>query len=722
MRHDWRITVEIDHNLVSGPGLRDFPVLLVVRDERLRNAQPAIGFFTHDSEERLAHEIIRLDADGSLAAWVRVPYLASDRDTRIEIRPTGDGAGSAEPDSNVWKDGFSLVVHDALRPRDSTGRARNISTETTPDGRRWLRVPDPANPDLDAALTLEAWVYCPSPRAEATAGIVSKWHIPAAFGKFDAYDAGRTDDMDTTGFFGAVFDGRYIYFSPQHDTADRHGKVLRYDTHGPFRDPGSWSAYDASRTDGMTTKGYYGAVFDGRYVYFVPRRESACYHSRVLRYDTRRDFHDPRSWRAHDPGWGRSSQSAAFDGRYIYFCPGQTVRPRQPRESAPTDGSPPVTGMPSDEVAVASGLIGRYDTQRDFDDPAAWTSHDAANTCGLDTRDFDGAVFDGRYVHFAPLSYGAVLRYDTAREFHDRAAWEAFDAKALGMKRCVGAVFDGRYVYHVPYDDNPVCVRCDTRGAFTDRRSWAAFPLAKVRGIPMTGFDGAFFDGRFVYFIPFCSGSRFHGILLRYDTLRPFEDEASWDWCDGGNVSGLRTVGFNGGATDGRFLYFAPWRDETGFPERIVGHGRVLRYDTTGDRASFSLRWCDLGHNGGLCAALPGPRFLVNTDRGTVSVAANRPPPPGRHHIAGVYDGRTIRLYLDGEPVNVREASGRIMRNDADVAVGCISEGAGILEGTISEVRISLRARSDDWIRTAYRNLARPEAFCRVADERTRRP
>ena len=33
-----------------------------------------------------------------------------------------------------------------------------------------------------------------------------------------------------------------------------------------FWRPSSWAVYDAGQTCGLSTKGYFGAVFDGRYV------------------------------------------------------------------------------------------------------------------------------------------------------------------------------------------------------------------------------------------------------------------------------------------------------------------------------------------------------------------------------------------------------------------------------------------------------------------------
>ena len=128
-------------------------------------------------------------------------------------------------------------------------------------------------PELTSQITVQAWVNSDYDGAEALQALVSKWTPLTSFDTFDAYDASHTDGLRTVGYFGAVFDGRYVYFVPEQQAdLDTHAVVLRYDTHGPFDNPQSYSAYDAAGTAGLDTRGYYGAVFDGRYVYFVPGR------------------------------------------------------------------------------------------------------------------------------------------------------------------------------------------------------------------------------------------------------------------------------------------------------------------------------------------------------------------------------------------------------------------------------------------------------------------
>ena len=320
----------------------------------------------------------------------------------------------------------------------------------------------------------------------------------------------------------------------------RHGKVLRYDTHGDFHDPASWAAYDASATDGLRCMGYYGAAFDGRFVIFPPRRDPEGFHARALRYDTHGDFHDPASWSAHDAEVENSSQSAAFDGRYLYFNPGQ--RAEQRTAASADDNSPKVTGFSVDQVLIASGNLVRYDTRGDFRDPASWAAHDVDGTDGLETRDFDGSCFDGRYVYLAPLAYAAALRYDSCSGFDDPESWQAYDCAArFGMKRNVGVIFDGQYVYYVPYGACPVAVRFNTAGDFHDDAAWEAYAFLQTPGA-ILGFDGACFDGRYVVYIPYYDeGTVAHGVFLRYDTQGAFADPASWSTHDATCTDGLFT-------------------------------------------------------------------------------------------------------------------------------------------------------------------------------------
>ena len=77
--------------------------------------------------------------------------------------------------------------------------------------------------------------------------------------------------IDPVGFEGAVFDGKYVYFVPHIREGGQHGEVLRYDTTDNFQSGNSWSAFDAGANGiGNDPDGYVMGLFDGRYIYFVP--------------------------------------------------------------------------------------------------------------------------------------------------------------------------------------------------------------------------------------------------------------------------------------------------------------------------------------------------------------------------------------------------------------------------------------------------------------------
>jgi hypothetical protein len=270
---------------------------------------------------------------------------------------------------------------------------------------------------------------------------------------------------------------------------------------------------------------------------------------------------------------------------------------------------------------------------------------------------------------------------------------------ALGAQSFVGIVFDGRHLYYCAYASDTI-VRFDTACDFINPAGWQSYRSDFTNELRTNGFDGGFFDGRFVYLVPFVFGSKaegytFHSNFLRYDPQGSFNDPESWVAHDASKVSGLDSVGYNAGAFDGRYFYCAPWRrgtwDGTNWRTKsdVYGvHGMILRYDTLGQNGSFSLRYCDYGHNGGLNAAVLGPSFLVNTTRGVRGVAAHKALPPGRHRLTGAYDGKRIQLWIDGKLSAERAASGNIVNNHIPVNVGCIQGSLGQFRGVIETVDI----------------------------------
>jgi hypothetical protein len=367
---------------------------------------------------------------------------------------------------------------------------------------------------------------------------------PTRWSTFDM----ATVNPGASGFSGAAFDGRYVYFVPDVDGTPANdftvkGLAARYDTHAAFGAAGSWTTFDMT-TVNPGSKGFQGAAFDGRYLYLAPYAntnscpgEAPTFDGLVSRYDTEASFTSGSSWTTFDMTtvneaavgfWG-----ASFDGRYVYFVPY-------------FDGS-------------YSGLAARYDTEAAFATGSSWTTFDTT-TVNPGAAGFAGALFDGRYIYFVPFSSGLVTRYDTQAPLVTLTSWTTFDLTTVnaGATGFASATFDGRYVYFVPFSNgmyDGLVARYDTQAPFTTSGSWSTFDLTTVSEAA-TGFTGAAFDGRYVYFVPDYVGL-FDSVVASYDTHGSFTTSDAWATFDVATLSAA-AQGFWGAAFDGRYVYFVP--------------------------------------------------------------------------------------------------------------------------------------------------------------------
>jgi len=281
-------------------------------------------------------------------------------------------------------------------------------------------------------------------------------------------------------FAGAAFDGRYIYYAPNSTPNKIH--VARYDTQASFEAPAAWSTFNVEPIAAAPVLSFKGAVFDGRYVYFIPEADdSDAPGGKVVRYDSQSPFDTAASWSMFDtvrvnPKAQRFS-GGAFDGRYLYMAPAGTKEGER-------------------------GFAARYDTQASFEQTSSWSTFD---TTALDpwAFEFAGAVFDGRYLYFAARAFGGrTPRYDTQGSFEDPLSWSLFDAQMFVKEQPQnfgGVVFDGRYVYFLP--NATFGARHDTTADFAEPRSWSGFAKNAIpfRESPTAG---GIFDGRYLYLIP----------------------------------------------------------------------------------------------------------------------------------------------------------------------------------------------------------------------------
>jgi len=381
---------------------------------------------------------------------------------------------------------------------------------------------------------------------------------------FDIKDTSKWDtfplaqlNVRAVGYYGGTFDGRYVYFAPYYNPQEGFtGLVVRHDTFDALQSPASWAFFDAHAL-GISAPGFWGAAFDGRYVYFVPSDNFTARPAPPTRYDTKQSFSARGAWAAAsqltEPGPFAGSM---FDGRYIYLTPG----------------------------ASAKQVFMQFDTQGSFEDNAAWRLFDASAVMPNDGQGYGGGAFDGRYLYFVtnvarpPATF---VRYDTHGEFSSVGAWQHVDQLAVTGRAdevgFTGTLFDGHAVYLIPFSAGTtnfvasgLVVRYDVAREFTSQDAWTALDLAQ-QSARMTGLARGAFDGRHVYLFPNQTWGSMGGDLTRYDTLGEFGAQTSWSSIDLRTVA--RDADYVGAAVfDGQFIYV------------VGGFGPVMRFMARSNR------------------------------------------------------------------------------------------------------------------------------------------
>ena len=166
-----------------------------------------------------------------------------------------------------------------------------------------------------------------------TTGQITQYDTTLSFTSSGSYAVNNTTitvNSLSTGFGGAVFDGRYIYIVPSTNPL-----IVRFDTTLPFSKTSSYAIFVSSQVS-ASFYGFQGGIFDGRYVYFVPNFTSTA-SGIVGRYDVTLPFGATTSYATFDLTTVASSLTgfigAVFDGKYVYLVPnnngsdfGQLVR------------------------------------------------------------------------------------------------------------------------------------------------------------------------------------------------------------------------------------------------------------------------------------------------------------------------------------------------------------------------------------------------------------
>ena len=338
--------------------------------------------------------------------------------------------------------------------------------------------------------------YTPYYNGSAYHGVVLRQKIYAIFKQaatWEAYDAGAVDSLTTKGFRGnPIFDGRFMYFTP-YNNGSTSGIVLRYDTTKPFKSASSWEAYNAGATGGLTSKGYYGAVYDGQYIYFVPMHNGS-YHGVFLRYDTTMPFKSASSWVAYDVSSMAGGTTKGYWGGvevngFIYFSPYYN--------------------------GAYHGKLLRYDVSKPFADAGSWAIFDVT-AVAANCKGFGSPSTDGRFVYFPNVAFNLILRYDTDLPFGSTSSYSTYDSRALSEgsdDQHSSCCIQGHYVTFTP--NRHTILIYDTEKPFADSGSWAERDILYANNMWNYGFQGTYADDNYIYFGPANWDTAYHGKVLR---------------------------------------------------------------------------------------------------------------------------------------------------------------------------------------------------------------
>ncbi|RZN74375.1 MAG: LamG domain-containing protein [Winogradskyella sp.] len=104
---------------------------------------------------------------------------------------------------------------------------------------------------------------------------------------------------------------------------------------------------------------------------------------------------------------------------------------------------------------------------------------------------------------------------------------------------------------------------------------------------------------------------------------------------------------------------------------------------------------------------IPGTvKFFISIDGKLISLVtgANVLKPNQWQHIIGTYDGKTVKLYVDGQLTKSRPAMGIIDVYDTDLHLGVTPNSKFHTPGFYDDLKVYDRAISDDEIKTLWNN------------------
>ncbi len=373
-------------------------------------------------------------------------------------------------------------------------------------------------------------------------------HMVEGFSSIDEINAAKAKLTDSerlifydklfpfmSGYRGAAFDGKYVYFAPYYNNYGRHNVVMQYDTTQPFDNPDSWNPFAAP------TIGFQGAVYHDGNVYFVPyfvdKGDSG---SLIMKYDTKMDFYEYNSWDLS--GYYDVYEDGISVGNNLYLSPHFDYK--NEKNTFPL----------------------RIET----------SNSDVINIEKIDLEihaSFIGAAFDGKKIYYAPWESDdqdgtSIMIYDTEKPFLEKSSWDFISIPYIGYS---GAGFNGTHVvfapcYCITHSNTSESGRIMFLNVNTQEITYSTSDHDAYNGvieagntlylvadinqngirsdfveitnsikrfspsIATGGYWGGVFDGQYVYYSPYdeITLKKKNSEFLRYDTSKPFDNNASW--------------------------------------------------------------------------------------------------------------------------------------------------------------------------------------------------
>ncbi len=257
-------------------------------------------------------------------------------------------------------------------------------------------------------------------------------------------------DVNNRNYFGAIFDGRYMWMVPN----GAQPYVTKVDTN--YSTEGQMTKYNLSTLPGINL-GYWaftGGTFDGTNIWLIPRQANQLVKINATTGEMTGYLLPNLSTISN----GYKFFSGIFDGRYIWLIPygsRSLIRSDLNGNMVLYDNWPKDFWAANSLNSLFSGgiLIERYlymmpagakqiiklDILASSDDPNAMTTIDFPGG-----GQFYGGAFDGKYIWMCPWASGLVLKID--KDSND------IIQVASGIQGLYsGAIYDGESVWFTPY-------------------------------------------------------------------------------------------------------------------------------------------------------------------------------------------------------------------------------------------------------------------------------